>query len=573
MVDAGIPDAAASDSGADGAPSDSSADGAASDSGADAAPSDSGADAAPSDSGADAAMDAPVTVARYDYRFDLDSGEARTHLSFAGFGAAHACVRLQSRLSLRNPASVGLANAQIEQQDERVSLCGSARAGEVASLTANVTVREEADPGTGVGFSRKLDAYGNRFTYLLSWFEGCDRFGPCDRAPDRLSEFVFDVSHPTAETVLCPGARSASSGRTRCALVDTRAPTYSSFAIAANAAWQRELLVKAAGVSVFVYEVPGGRVRGALDGSAVAEFLTWITERLGPFPYGDELRVATAPVKWLGMEHPANIVLREDLLDIPQSYTNVALHALLHEIAHQWAGNRTTLADPLDFVWKEAISEYLVYTFEQQLRPASESLATRTLWHSIGVGAPYPVRPLTTPDVSLSTWTSGGYGSGPMTLFVQLEPWFGQSALLAAIARFLEADVRSMSDLRAALEAETRADLGPYFRAWVFGVDSPEWPVFKVETSALRNGTEVRIVQEHASKLPFPCVLDLDLVGTTRSQRVRADFGLARPSSTLVLETSFDEPITRVAIDPEKRLLDLSLPSGDLAPSDLRWHP
>lgn len=96
---------------------------------------------------------------------------------------------------------------------------------------------ERAFPATGVGYSRKLDAYGNPFSYLLGWVEACDRFVPCDPAPGRWSHFVFDVSHSSAETVLCPGTRRATSVRTTCEPLEARAPTYSSFAIAANPAW------------------------------------------------------------------------------------------------------------------------------------------------------------------------------------------------------------------------------------------------------------------------------------------------------------------------------------------------
>jgi aminopeptidase N len=61
------------------------------------------------------------------------------------------------------------------------------------------------------------------------------------------------------------------------------------------------------------YEVPGGHIKDALDPASVAEFMTSLTELLGPFPYGNELRFAGAPTAWLGFEHPANIVLDERL--------------------------------------------------------------------------------------------------------------------------------------------------------------------------------------------------------------------------------------------------------------------
>lgn len=565
IPDAAIPDAAGPETGppdaGDAAP-------------ADAAPDASEEDAAPDASEEDAAPPTrALEVARYDYRFELDTGEAQSKLTIEGFGRDDACLALKSEPLLREPTTTGLAGARYEQGGARVSLCGSAGGASAATLTASLTVPEASDPSTGVGFSRRLDSHGNRFSYLLGWVEACARFGPCDPAPNRLAHFTFDVSHAAGETVLCPGTLRVAAGRTTCELLDRRAPSYSSFAVAANSAWVQAPLVSAAGVAVVWYEVPEGRVRAAIDAASVAAFLDWITARLGPFPYGNELRVATAPVPWLGMEHPANIVLREDLTEIQRLYANVPLHALLHELAHQWAGNRTTLADSLDFIWKEAIAEYLVYAFEQEQRPAAESTATRHVWHSTGVGAPYPVRPRVAPEVPLSVWTAGGYGSGPMTLFVQLEPWLGQPALLAGIARFLEGDVRSMTDLRLALEAESGRDLRRYFEAWVFGAGAPEWPSFQVETSPLAAGTRLRVRQEHVTESPFPCVVELELVGTTHSARVRADFGLSPDDSTVVVDTNFTEPVTRVVVDPDKRLLDFTVSSARLAAAELRWHP
>src|SRR6478609_839402 len=109
---------------------------------------------------------------------------------------------------------------------------------------------------------------------------------------------------------------------------------------------------------------------------------------------------------------------------------------------------------------------------------AEDVRVMRALWRRIGRGAPYPIRPLAPPAVDLSTWTYGGYGAGPMALFVQLEPWLGRAALLDALRPFLaESGARSMDDLRLALEAESGRDLRPYFDAWVFGVSEPVWPI------------------------------------------------------------------------------------------------
>ncbi|MFY0583336.1 M1 family aminopeptidase [Cystobacter fuscus] len=86
------------------------------------------------------------------------------------------------------------------------------------------------------------------------------------------------------------------------------------------------------------------------------------------------------------MEHPGNIILSEDLPLLRSEYANQTRHTLMHEIAHQWAGNRTTLAEAHDFAWKEAIAEY---------RPMSMRRGTgpRTPPRPAPTGTGWPARP------------------------------------------------------------------------------------------------------------------------------------------------------------------------------------
>lgn len=143
---------------------------------------------------------------------------------------------------------------------------------------------------TGVGFSSRTDRDGNRFSYLLGWLEQCPRFGPCDPAPERLTQFTFSVTHDPSDVVLCPGVRSSGADNTHCEILGVRSPSYSSFAIVSNPGWMAEPLATAAGVSVVVYDTPSGSLHESLDRIAVAEFLEWVTALLGPYPYGDEFR-------------------------------------------------------------------------------------------------------------------------------------------------------------------------------------------------------------------------------------------------------------------------------------------
>ena len=285
-----------------------------------------------------------------------------------------------------------------------------------------------------MGFSRKKDHDGGQFTYLVSWVGGCDHFGPCDPDPSRLSSFHFDVTHASGSTVLCPGVLTAGDTVTHCDLAGTLAPTYSGFGLAADPLWKRNPLTSAAGLSLVFYETPSGKIAASLDVPSLDDYITWITGLLGPYPYGSEIRYAGGPTVWLGFEHPANIVLQEDLPSVTGAYANPAMHVVMHETAHQWSGDRTTIATAADFVWKEATVEYLTYVFEDEHRPPAEAAATLAYWNDISLQAGYYPRP--TDDPPVQEFYSDVYGAGPMTIYLQLETMLGRAPILAGIQAF-----------------------------------------------------------------------------------------------------------------------------------------
>ena len=171
-------------------------------------------------------------VTRYDYRFDLASGEASSHLAVRTDATGAGCVELASRLPLRDvaasPDGAGAPALVAGQADHRVTVCGAHTAGGTFTLDARATVVEGAEPITGVGLLRAVNRGGNAFSYLLGWIEACDRLGPCNPAPARLARFTFEVSHGAGDTVLCPGALIPGGETTRCELLGSPAPTYSS---------------------------------------------------------------------------------------------------------------------------------------------------------------------------------------------------------------------------------------------------------------------------------------------------------------------------------------------------------
>jgi aminopeptidase N len=338
----------------------------------------------------------------------------------------------------------------------------------------------------------------------------------------------------------------------------------------ADPAWVRTPFVTAAGVDVVFYEVPDGGIAEALDPASVGEFLEWSTALLGPLPYGPELRFAGAPTAWLGFEHPANIVLQEQIDELNTAYENTAMHVTMHEIVHQWAGDEATLASAQDFAWKEAIAEYLSYVFEDEARPPAEAASSLAYWDQISLQASFHVRPMDEPPPSVEVFYGDVYGPGPMVLFVQLESLLGRDVVLDAVAAFLDGGgARSVDDLRLALEAASGEDLQPYFDAWVVGVGAPSWPAFVATAESLAPGmVTVDVTQETEGGDPFPCLIEVELQGATITQIVEIDFGLAPASGTASATVAFAEPVVAVVVDPRHRVVNRP-PGAAAMPTEL----
>jgi len=502
----------------------------------------------------------PITgaVTKYTVAFDVDTAHARTALDVDVAAPGGDCFTVGDRSpTAANVTWNGKDATSATLADGALGACGEGvAAGGALSIAAETDVAAKTFLGLDVGFSRHKDQDGGDFTYLLSWVGGCDRFGPCDADPSRLVGFHYDVTHAKGTTVLCPGALAAGDTSTQCDVAGTLAPTYSGFGLAADPKWTRSLFTSAAGLDLVFYETPSGTLAANLEKDSLGAYITWITDLLGPFPYGKEIRYAGAPTKWLGFEHPANVILYQTLPGVTGAYANPTMHVVMHETAHQWSGDRSTIATALDFVWKEATVEYLSYVFEDEHRPAAEAAASLDYWDTISLQSDHYPRPTDDPAPSVETFYGDVYGPGPMVLYVQLETMFGRQAVLDGIKSFLaEPGARSVADLQAALAKSAGQDLGAYFDAWVFGKGKPEWPTFAISTTQAGDQVTVTVTQQNASGKLYGCKVDVEVDGATQKVVATVDYGAAPKDATATATVTLAEPVMGTALDPGHRLV------------------
>lgn len=500
-----------------------------------------------------------ATVTHYDYTFDIETRAAHATVT-ATVTTAGDCFALPFRGDGLNAATAELGGkpARTATVDAGVlTLCGDGlAAGSELTFDVDLTVPMTTLSTSQVGYSITRDAQNNPFYYLVSWVGGCDRFGPCDSRPDQFATYTFHVTHPAELMVACSGTLTEPSPtETQCEFTHEGGPTYSTFGIAAypRTAWVAADKGMWGSVHATVYDRPGTQMTAAIDPAHHGGFVTWMESNFGPYPFGTELRILTAPTYWSGFEHPGNIVLDDTLArQIMPSYLHNAQHILDHEIAHQWAGNETTLADTYDFVWKESMAEYLTFAYEDSVEPPA-ALRTAGAWKSFSTSAAFFPVPGEKP--ALFDYYGDVYGPGPMILFRQIEVLSTRAQVLAAIATLLgEPRAISVDDVVAALETSTGLDLDAYAAAWIRGTGAPVWP--KLDTTYTPGaGTSTLRVRVTAGDTRR-CKFHIGLAGANPGEVVRVEVDTFRNGidQTLSLPTPAFT-VTSHQIDPLRECL------------------
>ncbi|KAB2895965.1 MAG: M1 family metallopeptidase [Kofleriaceae bacterium] len=519
------------------------------------------------DDGGDAPDAAPtgtasVEVLRYDYEFDLETRAASIGLDLNVLTPGN-CVALPSRSAALDLGSVRLGDTSAIATWDGATLTACVPQGGFGpgpiTLSAAIPLQPlETWGASQVGYSVTNDASGQPMFYLVSWVGGCDRFGPCDTRPGTFAHHRFTIHHRSGVQALCPGRVTPGETTTTCEFDLDGGPTYSTYGFIASPSWQTTALGTWGDVTVTLHDRPGSGIAPLVDSAYHQGFLAWMASRFGPYPYGNELRIVTGPTYWSGFEHPGNIVL-DDGLDRPMSslYARPVAHVLNHELAHQWAGDQTTLADTYDFVWKEAMAEYLSYVYEDEAGITSEALVTARAWKAFASGAAYYPVPEDATRPTLLQYYGEVYGPGPMILFRQLESLASREQVLAAIASVLGAErTLSVDELQAALETSTGLELDTYFDIWVRGAGAPVWPTFRVEITGTEPSQNVVVTETTPGGVLHGCNFAVALTGENvgETAKVMIERGVDGVAVATV-PTGVAWPVMSTTLDPDAQCL------------------
>ncbi len=519
--------------------------------------------------------EASISVLHYDYHFDMETREAVASLRIR-IDREGNCFSLPMRSEGMREVSIDNEPALSSDYDgSMATLCGIGWPADSEILFRSTTTVPLATwNDSQVGYSVSTDIEGGTFSYLVSWVGGCDRFAPCDSQASAFATYRFTIDHPAGQTVLCPGTISAGDTQTICDFDYEGGPTYSSFGFAASENWNKVDLGDWGGIAVDFYDMPSANLASKLDVDEHKSFMAWMVETFGPYPYGDTLRFAVGPTYWNGFEHPGNIILNDRLTTggFQSAFANPLAHTTSHEIAHQWAGDQTTLASTYDFVWKEAMAEYLVFVHKDENISQPRARQTLGAWKRFSGFSEYYLVPDEKPE--LIDYYGDVYGPGPMILFRQVEALFSRAEVMQALASLLGSpQAIGVDDVQLALEEATGADLQAYFAAWVHGSGAPSWPRFTVTTTAVANGLQVTVDQNNPEQGLFGCAFDIALRGEQEQELlVRIDLGTDGMASFEIIATP-DFEVSEMRFDSNRECLAFESTAQATTQNEPRFNP
>jgi aminopeptidase N len=442
-----------------------------------------------------------------------------------------------------------------------VPLPGGAKASETVELTVHYLARSAFDGSYddgGILFTRT----GTGTTVgTISQPNFARRWWPCNDRPADKALVTLRCSVPPGMTVVSNG-RQLSKERLEGRDVFTWATghpvaTYLVFLGAADYAVSRATHTLPDGRSVELawYAFPEDSAKAAADFANTRAILDYFSETFAPYPFADE-QFAVAEVDGrLTMENQTVVAIERALVTGDRSNENT----FVHETAHQWWGDLVTPADWTQTWLNEGFATYAeaLYIESRKGPEAYRQYIDRLMDQPAGSYAGSVIG-----RDENAFWDSFGpavYYKGALTLHM-LRRMMGDGPFFDAMRAYLR-DPRlaygnaSTEDFRAACEASHRADLGWFFRQWVYAArDSADRPSIACRWSrdSSAQGGVLRVVvsqtgsPEPAWRLPFTI--------RVRGGGSSEDFAVvdSLPVQEFLLPST--TPADSVLIDPERDL-------------------
>jgi aminopeptidase N len=332
---------------------------------------------------------------------------------------------------------------------------------------------------------------GNLYFYTLFVPMDASAAFPCFDQPDLKGRFTLRVTHPTRDAVIANArstVRRSMGAVSKVDFAETHPISTYLFAFAVgpfetvhHTEGQPDVYVTRSQLARAQSEIPAVQQTTA----AGIKFLSGYFSQPFPFPKYDMVLISGFPFG--GMEHAGATFLNEDSVLFRSAPTEDDRFAretlLLHELAHQWFGDLTTMRWFDDLWLKEGFAQYMVYRtlatlkpeqnvwahFYQQIKPAAYGI-------DVTQGTTPIYQNIANLKDAKSAYGAIVYSKAP-ALLKQLAYLIGDDAFRDGLRLYLREHLygnAQWSDLVSAFERSSHENLKRWAAAWITRRAMPE---------------------------------------------------------------------------------------------------
>lgn len=221
--------------------------------------------------------------------------------------------------------------------------------------------------------------------------------------------------------------------------------------------------------------------------TATAQYIEMYRSLIGPYPYGKFALVENFWETGYGM--PSFTLLGSQVIRFPF----IIVSSYPHEILHNWWGN-SVFVDYETGNWCEGLTAYMADHLLKEQRGQGAEYRQSTLQKYrdyVSEGRDFPLSEFRSRHSAATE--AVGYGKSLMG-FHMLRRQVGDDAFRKVMQSFYRKNrgkKASFADLRAAFEAETKSDLGPFFHDWVERAGAP---ALTVSVGGVKQGADGWVV-------------------------------------------------------------------------------
>ena len=338
--------------------------------------------------------------------------------------------------------------------------------GEQFDITISYQGTPTLEPSPYVVF---LNGLGMRFAedetvYVLSEPDGARYWFPNNDHPRDKATYQMAITVPAGKTAVSNGlllvdgqAAELPSGAPGETFVWAHTdPMASYLAVVAVGEYDRIESVTASGIPIRHYVFPEERAAFETAVGVTDEALSWLSERLGPYPF-EAIGFVTASVPSASLETQTMVLLSTNMLNET---------TVIHELVHMWFGNHVSL-DTWAEMWRnEGFAVYFSLLWAHRADPAGLEREMAAIEAAVLENrATYPLNePPPEALFSFSTYFKGAVAA------YQLHQLMGDDAFFAGLrAYFAEYGGGTASDaeFQQVMEAAYGASLDSFFAEWV----------------------------------------------------------------------------------------------------------